>query len=37
MTGCFKEEEELIRENTFERKKKKPGLKLNLGLALIGL
>ena len=43
MTGCSREErereerEKLIHENAFERKKKKPGLKLNLGLSLIGL
>ena len=29
--------EKIIRENVFERKKKKPGLNLTLGLALIGL
>ena len=27
----------IIRENTFQQKKKKPGLKFNPGLALIGL
>ena len=29
--------EKIIRENVFERKKKKPGLNLTLGEALIGL
>ena len=32
-----KRREEITRENTFEQKKKKPGLKFNPGLALIGL
>ena len=29
-------DKEIIRENVFEQKKKKPGLKFNPGLALIG-
>ena len=29
--------EKIVRENAFEQKKKKPGLNLTLGLALIGL
>ena len=33
---ALKRREEIIRENTFEQKKKKPGLKFNPGLALIG-
>ena len=36
MIGCSKKEE-ITRENTFEQKKKKLGLKFNPGLALIGL
>ena len=34
---ALKRREEITRENTFEQKKKKPGLKFNPGLALIGL
>ena len=32
---ALKRREEITRENTFEQKKKKPGLKFNPGLALI--
>ena len=34
---ALKRREEITRKNTFEQKKKKPGLKFNPGLALIGL
>ena len=34
---ALKRREEITQENTFEQKKKKPGLKFNPGLALIGL
>ena len=34
---ALKRREEIIRENTFEQKKKKPGLKFNPGLVVIGL
>jgi len=34
---AVKRKEKIIRENAFEQKKKKPGLKFNPGLALIGL
>ena len=37
MIGCSKRREEITLENTFEQKKKQPGLKFNPGLALIGL
>ena len=33
--GALKRREEITRENTFEQKKKKPGLKFNPGFALI--
>lgn len=33
----YKELEKVIREIAFEQKKKNPGLRCNLGLALIGL
>ena len=35
--GALKRREEIIRESTFEQKKKKPRLKFNPGLELIGL
>ena len=37
LLGALKGREKIIRENAFEQKKKKPGLKFNFGLALIGL
>ena len=37
MIGYSKENSEIILETAFEQKKMKPGLKLNLGLALIDL
>ena len=37
MIWCSKRREEITLENTFEQKKKQPGLKFNPGLALIGL
>ena len=37
MIGCSKKKRGNTLENTFEQKKKKPGLKFNPGLALIGL
>ena len=37
MIGCCKKRREIIRENAFEQKKKKPGLKFNPGLVVIGL
>ena len=37
MIGCSKKNRENYRENAFEQKKKKPRLKFNPGLALIGL
>ena len=37
MIGCFKRMGENYRENAFGEKKKKPGLKFNPGLVLIGL
>ena len=37
MIGCSKMDREIFRENALEQKKKKRGLKFNLGLVLIGL
>ena len=37
MIGCSKRREKIIQENAFGKKKKKPGLKFNFGLTLIGL
>ena len=37
MFGYAKKIEEIIRESAFDRKKKKPGLKFNPGLALTGV
>ena len=34
MIGYAKKIEKIIRESAFDKKKKKPGLKFNLGLAL---
>ena len=37
MIGYAKNIEKIIRESAFDRKKKKPGLKFNPGLALTGV
>ena len=37
MIGSVKGMEKIILENVYKQKKKKPGLKFNPGLALIGL
>ena len=37
MIGYAKKIEKIIRESAFDKKKKKPGLKLNPGLALTGV
>ena len=37
MIRYSKKNREIIRENAFEQKKKKPALKFNPGLALVGL
>ena len=37
MIGSSKNTGEIIRENAFEHKKKKPGLNLTPGYALVGL
>ena len=37
MIGYAKKREKVIRESTFDKKKKKPGLKFNPGLALTGV
>ena len=37
MIGYSKKNREIVRENAFNEKKKRPGLKFNPGLALIGL
>ena len=37
MIGYAKKIEKIIRESAFDKKKKKPGLKFNLGLALTGV
>ena len=37
MTGYFKRTEKIIRDSAFDKMKKKPGLKLDPGLALAGV